>query len=63
MGYFKQMLNNQVLFSNYEGTYKEYAFSKLIVKALNDSYNTIKSNAPFELTSRYVGAIMTLKNN
>jgi hypothetical protein len=61
IGYFHQVTGDQVEYQSYHGKYEQTAFSKLIIKTLNDSYASIQQKVPFELTSRYVAASIQLK--
>ena len=38
IGYFHQVIGDQVEYQSYNGKYEQTAFAKLIIKALNDSY-------------------------
>ena len=62
IGYFHQVTGDQVEYQGYHGKYEQTAFSKLIIKTLNDSYVNIQKKVPFELTSRYMAASMQLKS-
>lgn len=62
IGYFHQVTGDQVEYLGYNGKYEQTAFSKLIIKTLNDSYVNIQQRVPFELTSRYMAASMQLKS-
>lgn len=57
-GYFDLIVNEQVLLADISGSYSQQAFSKLVLKAMNDSFSVIQKQVPFEVTSRYLAAFI-----
>lgn len=62
IGYFNQIVKDQIQYSAIGGTYEQSAFAKLIVKALNNSFMDVQMNTLYELTSRYVAAALQVNN-
>jgi hypothetical protein len=62
-GYFDMIVREQVLLSNMKGSYEQSAFARLMLKSLNDSYVTLRTQVPFEITARYLAAYMEVSNS
>lgn len=62
IGYFNQIVKDQIQYSALGGSYEQSAFAKLIVKALNNSFVDVQKNTLYELTSRYTAAALQVNN-
>ena len=50
------LVDKQLSFQNIQGSYKENAFSQILLQAVNQSYSYLMDVAPFEINSRYMAA-------